>query len=130
MSPVCDSNGMETWFRTTQEFDKWRDGLGETTRARVDLRLERAYMMGHFGDHHGVGGEVSEMRLDFGPGYRLYYTAWEYRGQVLLLLLGGDKSTQRRDIKKAKALLADAKADAEREIDKELKKREEEQRGR
>ena len=120
---------METWFRTTQEFDKWRDGLGETIRARVDLRLERAHMTGHFGDHPGVSGEVSEMRLDFGPGYRLYYTTWEYRGQVLLLLLGGDKSTQRRDIKKAKALLPEAKADAERAIDEELKKREEAQNG-
>ena len=83
------------------------------------------------GDHHGVKGAdgISEMRLDFGPGYRLYYTAWEYRGQVLMMLLGGDKSTQPRDIKKAKAMLPAAKARAEREIDKELKRREEEAHG-
>ena len=69
------------------------------------------------------------MRLDFGPGYRLYYTTWEYRGQVLLLLLGGDKSTQRRNIKTAKAILAESKRQAEREIDDAIKEREKKARG-
>ena len=116
---------MEKWFKTTRQFDAWMDSLGSTTRIRIDARMQRARGAELFGDHKGVGGEVSEMRLDFGPGYRLYYTAWEYRGHALLMLLGGDKSTQRRDIRKAKAILQEAKAKAEREIDEELKKREE-----
>ena len=86
---------MERWLTTTKQFDDWRAGLGATTRIRVDARVEQAHKAGHFGDHHGVGGKVSEMRLDFGPGYRLYYTTWEYKGMALLLLVGGDFPAQR-----------------------------------
>lgn len=122
---------MDTWFTTTRQYDKWLAKLGRTTRIRVDARVNQARSLFHFGDSKGVGGgEVSEMRLDFGPGYRLYYTVWEYRGQVLMMLLGGDKSTQPGDIKRAKAMLPAARAKAEREIDKELEKREEERHGR
>lgn len=121
---------METWFKTTRQFDRWRKSLGETTAFRLYTRLQQALNAGHFGDHHGVGGgKVSEMRLMFGAGWRVYYTTWEYRGHVVLMLLGGDKNSQRRDIKRAKALLPAARADAEREIDEELKKREEEKHG-
>ena len=120
---------MEIWLKTTKHFDRWRKGLGETTAFRLYTRLQQALDAGHFGDHHGVGGKVSEMRLMFGAGWRVYYTTWEYKGYVVLMLMGGDKDSQPRDIKKAKALLRAAKADAEREIDDELKRREEEQHG-
>lgn len=114
---------MKTWFKTTKQYDKWLSKLDATTRVRIAARVDKARAAGHFGDHKGVGGAVSEMRLDFGPGFRLYYTVWEYRGQVLLLLLGGDKSGQQRDIKTAKAIVAEAKRKAEQEIDEALQKR-------
>ena len=58
--------------------------------------------LGNLGDHKSVGGSVSEMRIDYGPGYRIYFT--EVGDVVVLLLIGGDKSTQARDIEKAKRL--------------------------
>ncbi len=65
-------------------------------------RLDRA-TKGNFGDAKALGGGVSEMRVDVGPGYRIYFTR---RGEVVyLLLIGGDKSTQARDIQRAKTLL-------------------------
>ena len=125
-----DNMSMETWFSTTKHFDKWLDKLGSTTRTRIKAHVDKGRDERHFGDHKGVGGgEVSEMRLDFGPGYRLYYTAWEYKGWALMMLLGGDKSTQPSDIKKAKALLPAAKARMEQAIDEELKRREEAKHG-
>lgn len=57
---------------------------------------------GNFGDSHSVGNGVSEMRINIGPGYRLYYTL--RRQEVVILLIGGDKSTQTRDIEKALVL--------------------------
>ena len=67
-------------------------------RARIIHRI-RSAEHGNFGDCEPVGEGVSEMRIHFGPGYRVYYTR---RGEVIyLLLLGGDKSTQKRDIKHA-----------------------------
>jgi putative addiction module killer protein len=70
-------------------------------KAQIALRLDRA-ARGGFGDCEPVGGGVSEMRIHYGPGYRVYFTR---RGTVLyLLLLGGDKTTQKRDIKRAIAM--------------------------
>jgi putative addiction module killer protein len=93
---------VNTLIRTT-EFDDWmralRDPQGE---ARILLRL-RSASKGNFGDCKSVGDGISEMRIHAGPGYRIYFTR---RGEVVyLLLLGGDKSTQARDIKQAKAIL-------------------------
>ncbi len=115
-------------LKQTKQYNKWLNGLDGVTRARIIYRVRQAARTDHFGDHRSIKGtaEISEMRLDFGPGYRLYYTTWEYRGQVLLLLLGGDKSTQTKDIKKAKTMLREAKARAEREIDEALEWRKEE----
>jgi putative addiction module killer protein len=67
-------------------------------KLQIALRLDRA-ARGNFGDCEPVGAGVSEMRIHYGPGYRVYYTR---RDKVIyLLLLGGDKSTQKRDIKRA-----------------------------
>lgn len=118
---------METWLKTTKQFEDWRKKLGETTNVRLDTRLRQALDAGHFGDHHGVGGgKVSEMRLMFGAGWRVYYTTWEYKGHVVLMLLGGDKDEQQKNIRTAKAMVAEARKKAEREIDEELERREKE----
>lgn len=70
--------------------------------ARIDHRL-RAAELGNFGDCEPVGEGISKMRVHFGPGYRIYFTR---RGDVIYwLLLGGDKTTQKRDIKRTKQLL-------------------------
>lgn len=89
-------------IRKTAGFAAWLDGLRDLrARARVQVRIERL-AMGNPGDVKPVGEGVSEMRIDYGPGYRVYFTC---RGSELLVLLaGGDKSTQDSDIKAAQAL--------------------------
>jgi len=86
-------------FEKSDEFDAWFAGLQDHVgKAQIALRLDRA-TKGNFGDCEPVGDGVSEMRIHYGPGYRVYFTR---RAMVLyLLLLGGDKSTQKRDIKQA-----------------------------
>jgi len=83
----------------SQSFDKWFDGLKDTKgRFRIQARIDRAEL-GNFGDCEPVGEGVSEMRIHFGPGYRVYFAQ---RGLlIVLLLVGGDKSTQAKDIKAA-----------------------------
>ena len=84
------------------EFDAWLSGLpDEKGKARVAARIVSAEF-GNFGECKPVGGGVSEMRIDHGPGYRVYFVR---RGKLIyLLLLGGDKSNQKRDIARAKAM--------------------------
>ena len=86
-------------FLRSGEFDAWLAGLhNKIGRARIAQRI-RSAEVGNFGDCEPVGESVSEMRIHTGPGYWLYFMQ---RGAVLyLLLLGGDKSTQQRDIKSA-----------------------------
>lgn len=83
-------------------FDAWLNGLKDRRgKARILIRLLAAEQ-GHFGDCAPVGEGISEMRIHIGPGYRVYFTR---RGEtVYLLLAGGDKASQRRDIAMAKAL--------------------------
>ncbi len=85
-------------------FDAWLTGLKDRVgRARVLVRIDRL-AAGNAGDVQPVGEGVSEMRIHFGPGYRVYFTM---RGPLLIILLvGGDKSTQAADISKAKAIAA------------------------
>jgi putative addiction module killer protein len=85
--------------RKTSEFDQWLDGLRDIhARARVQSRIERL-AAGNPGDVKPVGEGVSELRIDYGPGYRVYFVQ---KGPVsIILLAGGDKSTQARDIKTA-----------------------------
>ena len=87
----------------TPEFDEWLRALRDVAgKARILARL-RSAALGNFGDCEPVGDGVSEMRIHAGPGYRVYYTR---RGRTAYLLLcGGDKSSQQRDIRRAKALL-------------------------
>ena len=83
-------------------FDRWFDSLGgKRTQAAVDARLARV-RGGNFGDCKSVGGGVCELRISFGPGLRVYYAL--HGQQVVVLLGGGDKSSQRRDIHRAQQL--------------------------
>ncbi len=86
-------------IHTTEQFDVWFDGLADRTgRARIQARIDRAEMS-NFGECQPVGEGVSEMRIHFGPGYRVYFAQ---RGmEVVILLAGGDKGSQSRDIKTA-----------------------------
>ena len=89
--------------RQTQEFQDWLDALKDLrAQLRIAARLRLAEA-GSLGDWKAVGGEVSEMRVDVGPGYRIYFAR---RGRILIVVLaGGDKSTQSRDIKRAQRIL-------------------------
>jgi putative addiction module killer protein len=83
-------------------FDRWLSGLRDRRAvARIAARLDRL-AAGNPGDAQPVGEGISELRINYGPGYRVYFIQ---KGQVLIVLLcGGDKSTQDRDIRQAKAL--------------------------
>jgi putative addiction module killer protein len=82
-------------------FREWLDSLDAPVRAQIQARILR-FEMGNLGDHKAVGGGVWEARVMFGPGYRIYFGK-EGRS-IILLLLGGDKSSQTRDIRKARLL--------------------------
>jgi len=91
--------------RQTEIFASWVDDLADSRAAqRIAQRIVRL-QAGLFGDVKPVGEGISELRIDYGPGYRVYFVQ---RGRVLIILLcGGDKRSQRRDIAKAKSLAAD-----------------------
>jgi len=86
-------------IRKTKKYAQWLDGLRDIkARARIQARVERL-ATGNAGDVKPAGEGVSELRIDYGPGYRIYFTK---RGRELVILLaGGDKSTQTGDIKTA-----------------------------
>jgi putative addiction module killer protein len=86
-------------LRKTKVFAQWLDGLRDIqARARVQARIERL-AAGNPGDVEPVGEGVSELRINYGPGYRVYF---KQRGQELIILLaGGDKASQSKDIKAA-----------------------------
>ena len=87
----------------TDEFTEWLKKLRDLeAKARINLRIRRIELTGNFGDCKPVGRGVSELRIDYGPGYRLYFAK---RGEALILLLiGGNKSTQERDVRRAQEL--------------------------
>jgi len=89
--------------RKTEVYVKWLDGLRDIrARGRVLARVERL-AAGNPGDAEPVGEGVSELRIDYGPGYRVYYK--QQGRELVILLAGGDKSSQSRDIKAALRLV-------------------------
>lgn len=95
----CGYNATMFVVRQTEEFVAWLDDLKDKkAQVRIAARL-RQVEAGNLGDWQPVEGEVSELRVHFGPGYRLYFTR---RGNVIVIVLtAGDKSTQKRDIRRA-----------------------------
>ena len=87
-------------LRSTVEFDDWLSGADGQVRKRVLTRLTRAEL-GNLGDHKMLGA-IGEMRIDFGPGYRVYFTM--RKGVIVILLCAGDKKSQPRDIERARRL--------------------------
>ena len=86
-------------IRKTDLFVRWLDELRDIrARARVQVRIERL-AAGNPGDVQAIGEGVSELRIDYGPGYRVYFKMREQ--EMIILLAGGDKSTQAKDIKTA-----------------------------
>lgn len=82
----------------TSDYARWFAGLEVRAQTRIDIRLQRL-VLGNFGDAEPVGEGVSELRIDYGPGYRVYFVS---RGKKLVVLLGGGtKRTQARDIRAA-----------------------------
>jgi putative addiction module killer protein len=94
-------------IQQTETYAKWFAGVRDrVTRARIDIRIRRL-SLGNAGDTKPVGEGVSELRVSHGPGYRIYFIQ---RGKVVIVLLaGGKKSTQDRDIRNAKALAKELK---------------------
>jgi putative addiction module killer protein len=91
-----------------QPFVAWLQGLGDRqARTRIEARLARI-AVGNLGDVGPVGDGVLELKIDWGPGYRVYFS--QVGKVIVLLLCGGDKRTQQKDIKRAKAYFEDYKA--------------------
>ncbi len=89
-------------IRKTEVFTKWIDGLSDIrARARILVRIERL-SAGNPGDVKPVGENITEMRIDYGSGYRVYYK--KTGRTIVVILAGGDKRTQKKDIKKAQQL--------------------------
>lgn len=91
----------------TEEFNQWITGLRDKVGQKQVLARLTRLALGHWGDCKPVGGEVTELRIDTGPGYRVY--CWRDGDLVVIALGGGDKSTQQRDIAKAQAMVQSLK---------------------
>ena len=92
-------------LRQTETYSDWYRNLRDrAAKTRIDARIERL-LLGNPGDVRPVGRGVSELRIDYGPGYRIYY--WQHGDIIIFLLAGGDKDSQSRDIQRAIELSQD-----------------------
>jgi putative addiction module killer protein len=88
----------------TDEFDKWLRKLKDIrAKAKILFRIQKIETDEHFGDCQPVGDGIRELKIDYAKGYRVYFK--ELDGKIVILLIGGDKSTQKKDIEKAKMIL-------------------------
>lgn len=88
----------------TDDFDKWLRKLKDLrAKAKILFRIQKIENDEHFGDCEPVGNGIRELKIDYDKGYRVYFK--ESDGKIIILLIGGDKSTQQRDIEKAKEIL-------------------------
>lgn len=94
---------------TTDKFEKWlRSIVDIRSRRKITLRIQRL-KLGNFGDYKSVGKEIYELRIHFGPGYRIYFAK---KGELfVILLVGGDKSSQSKDITQSQLLWQEIKND-------------------
>ncbi|MCY3544399.1 MAG: type II toxin-antitoxin system RelE/ParE family toxin [Chloroflexi bacterium] len=89
----------------SDEFLRWLSGLRDKrAQAQILVRIDRAEE-GNFGDRRSVGGGVSELRVNVGQGYRIYYVIRQRR--IVILLCGGDKASQQRDIRRARQMASE-----------------------
>ena len=92
------------FIEKTDEFDKWLRKLKDLrAKAIILFRIQRIENDGHFGDCKAVSDGVHELKINYAKGYRIYFK--ENDGKIIILLIGGDKSTQQKDIEKAKEIL-------------------------
>jgi putative addiction module killer protein len=88
----------------TDEFDKWLRKLKDIrAKAIILFRIQKVENLGQLGNCESVGQGIRELKIDYAKGYRIYFK--EKEGKIIILLVGGDKSTQRKDIEKAKDIL-------------------------
>lgn len=91
------------FIEKTTEFDKWLKKLKDLrAKAKILFRIQKLEKDEHFGDCEPVGDGIRELKINYAKGYRIYFK--EKDGKVIVLLIGGDKSTQQKDIEKAKEL--------------------------
>lgn len=92
------------FIEKTPQFDKWLKKLKDLkAKAKILFRIQKIETDGHFGDCKPVGNGIRELRINFAKGYRVYF--YEKDRRIIVLLIGGNKSTQQKDIKKAKEIL-------------------------
>ena len=91
------------FIEKTKEFDKWLRKLNDLkAKAKILFRIQKLEKDEHFGDCKPVGDGIRELKINFAKGYRVYFV--EKDGKIIVLLSGGDKSTQEKDIKKSKEI--------------------------
>jgi putative addiction module killer protein len=91
------------FIEKTVEFDKWLRKLKDLkAKAKILFRIQKVETDEHFGDCEPVGDGICELKINYAKGYRVYFK--ETDGRIILLLIGGDKSSQQKDIKKAKEI--------------------------
>ncbi|HOJ08153.1 MAG: type II toxin-antitoxin system RelE/ParE family toxin [Ignavibacteriota bacterium] len=91
------------FIEKTTEFDKWFSKLNDLrAKAKILLRLQKLETEEYFGDCKPIGKGISELKINYAKGYRVYFKKTE--GKIVLLLIGGDKSTQQKDIERAKEI--------------------------
>jgi putative addiction module killer protein len=91
------------FIEKTKEFDKWLKKLNDIkTKSKILFRIQKLEKDEHFGDCKPVGDGISELRINFAKGYRVYFKKKD--GKIIILLIGGDKSSQIKDIEKAKEI--------------------------
>lgn len=101
------TDGNDTSLQTTVRFDRWLASLKDRVgAARIKVRIRRL-ALGNPGKFRNLRGGLSELKIDFGPGYRIYFT--ERDGSIVILLCGGDKASQAKDIEIARAMIEDLK---------------------
>lgn len=91
------------FIEKTTEFDKWLRKLKDLrAKAKILFRIQKLENDEHLGDFRHVGDGINELKINYAKGYRIYFT--ETDGKIIILLIGGDKSTQQKDIEKAKEI--------------------------
>ena len=91
------------FIEKTTDFDKWFRKLKDLrAKAKILVRIQKLEKEEHFGDCESVGNGIRELKINYAKGYRVYFK--EMDGKIVILLIGGDKSTQQKDIEKAKEI--------------------------